>query len=214
MLTPALPLLARAALCRYFQSRKSLPRQYWTGIERNGSFSLYAFPDLSYVSQTASNDPYAHWWVVAWRRLAVACQWRLAACMQYLGFATSCRLTVPCAHLPVCCCRGWSHPSARKVADSNCVLASSVLAYDLYLGDTTTAQLANASYYLRDSFDLKYGWAGASCLTLAAAICEVAASSYPCPSPPSPPVAPEMPAPMPPEVPDVPYCEWLGCSAG
>jgi hypothetical protein len=30
-------------------------------MERNGSFSLYAFPDLSYLAQTASNDPYAHW---------------------------------------------------------------------------------------------------------------------------------------------------------
>jgi hypothetical protein len=30
-------------------------------MERNGSFSLYAFPDASYLSQIASNDPYAHW---------------------------------------------------------------------------------------------------------------------------------------------------------
>jgi hypothetical protein len=48
-------------LPRYFASRKSLPRVYWTGMERNGSFSLYAYPDLSYLSQTASLDPYAHW---------------------------------------------------------------------------------------------------------------------------------------------------------
>jgi hypothetical protein len=46
---------------RYFTARKSLPKQYWTGMERNGSFSLYALPDLSYLSQVASNDPYAHW---------------------------------------------------------------------------------------------------------------------------------------------------------
>jgi hypothetical protein len=56
---------ARASLlvlaCRYFASRNSLPKQYWTSFERNGSFSLYAFPDLSYLSQVASNDPYAHW---------------------------------------------------------------------------------------------------------------------------------------------------------
>ena len=49
---------------RYFTARKSLPNQYWTGMERNGSFSLYAFPDLSYLSQVASNEPYAHWWAV------------------------------------------------------------------------------------------------------------------------------------------------------
>jgi hypothetical protein len=30
-------------------------------MERNGSFSLYAYPDLSYLSQTTSFDPYAHW---------------------------------------------------------------------------------------------------------------------------------------------------------
>jgi hypothetical protein len=53
----SLPALAR----RYFASRNSLPRQYWTSLERNGSFSLYAFPDLSYLSQIASNEPYAHW---------------------------------------------------------------------------------------------------------------------------------------------------------
>ncbi len=47
---------------RYFTARKSLPKQYWTGMERNGSASLYAFPDLSYLSQIASNEPYAHWW--------------------------------------------------------------------------------------------------------------------------------------------------------
>jgi hypothetical protein len=58
---------------RYFAARKSLPKQYWTGAERSGAFSLYAFPDLSYLSQVASNDPYAHWWApggaTPWHRL-------------------------------------------------------------------------------------------------------------------------------------------------
>jgi hypothetical protein len=54
-------LLLALAARRYFASRNSLPRQYWTSMERNGSFSLYAFPDLSYLSQIASNEPYAHW---------------------------------------------------------------------------------------------------------------------------------------------------------
>jgi hypothetical protein len=60
----ALALLSRALgppARRYFTARKTLPKQYWTGMARNGSFSLYALPDLSYLSQVASNDPYAHW---------------------------------------------------------------------------------------------------------------------------------------------------------
>jgi hypothetical protein len=49
-------------LChRYFAAAKTLPRFYWTGMSRPGSFNLYAFPDTSYLSQVVSNDPYAHW---------------------------------------------------------------------------------------------------------------------------------------------------------
>jgi hypothetical protein len=73
---------------RYFTAQKSLSSKYWTGISRNGSFSLYAFPDASYVSQVADNEPsYAHW--------------------------------------------SWMQPSARKVADSNCVLAAADGSYDM-----------------------------------------------------------------------------------
>ena len=46
---------------RYFAAARTLPRSYWTGMSRPGSFNLYAFPDTSYLSQAVSNDPYAHW---------------------------------------------------------------------------------------------------------------------------------------------------------
>ena len=46
---------------RYFTSQRTLPATYWTGMSRPGAFNLYAFPDTSYLSQLASNEPYAHW---------------------------------------------------------------------------------------------------------------------------------------------------------
>jgi hypothetical protein len=51
--TPAAP--------RYFSQQRTLPRQYWVGLQRNGTYSPYAFMDTSYVEQAASNEPYAHW---------------------------------------------------------------------------------------------------------------------------------------------------------
>ena len=62
------------ALHRYFAASKVLARQYWTGLFRNGSYALYAQPDLSYVPQAASNDPYAHWWVRTSRRCSFGCE--------------------------------------------------------------------------------------------------------------------------------------------
>jgi hypothetical protein len=91
--------------------------------------------------------------------------------------------------------------SARKVADASCVLAFSAGAYDIYVGDSTVALLSNASFYHRQSAFMKYGWSGAPCLTPAAAMCEVPATNYPCPSPPSMPVTPDEPSPFPPMAP-------------
>ena len=105
----------------------------------------------------------------------------------------------PCAILAAG--RAWQHISARKVVDANCVLAFVAGAYDIYLGDATVPLLSNASYYFRQSATTKFGWSGAPCLTPAAAMCEVQAANYPCPSPPSAPVAPDQPSPFPPTAP-------------
>ena len=105
--------------------------------------------------------------------------------------------------------RSWTHPSARKMADSQCVLASGALAYDLFLGNASAGeQVANSSFYTRQPAVSKYGWVGASCLTAAAVVCEVEAGLYPCPPPPSPPAAPTPPDKLPPSGPTEGLCEW------
>jgi hypothetical protein len=98
----------------------------------------------------------------------------------------------------------------RKIADANCGMASALLSHDLFIGNASlTEQQANISYYTREPATSKYGWAGASCLTLAPFICEMEAQSYPCPSPPSPPAMPDGPEMLPPEAPAFgQYCEW------
>jgi hypothetical protein len=117
-------------------------------------------------------------------------------------------LTEPACNPLVCQPRAWQHISARKVADANCVLAFAAGAYDFYLGDSTVALLSNASFFNRAGAFLKHGWSGAPCLTPAAAMCEMPAANYPCPSPPSPPTAPDQPAPLPPTTPAEASCGW------
>ena len=78
--------------------------------------------------------------------------------------------------------------------DAGCVLAAASLTYELFLGDSTKAeQVSNVSYFTRSAASSKYGWVATPCSTPAAAICEVQASAYPCPSPPSPPAEPDAP---------------------
>ena len=101
------------------------------------------------------------------------------------------------------------------MADSQCVLASGALAYDLFLGNASAGeQLANSSFYTKQPAVSKYGWVGASCLTAAAAVCEVEAGMWPCPPPPSPPAAPMPPDKLPPSGPTEGLCEWPDLAAG
>ena len=99
--------------------------------------------------------------------------------------------------------------SARKVADANCVVAAAAGAFDIYLGDSTVAMLSNSSFYLTSGPSTKYGWSGAPCLVNAAAMCEMVATTFPCPSPSPPPEAPDAPAPFPPSAPLEASCELL-----
>jgi hypothetical protein len=68
-------------------------------------------------------------------------------------------------------------------------------------------QLSNMTFFTTSGSELKYGWAGASCLTQAAFMCETPAGSYPCPSPPAPPAEPEGQLTAPPAGPMGPTCE-------
>jgi hypothetical protein len=201
-------LAAPGARRRYFTARKSLPKQYWTGVERRGT--LYAFADLSYLPQAASNDPYAHWcappssgWTASRcpRRRAAAAEAPAssrgphAAAPGALFRPTPWPPGAPPRPTP---CRSWVHSSARKVVGADCVLAFSAGAYDLYLGDASAAALSNSSFFHPGPAGLKYGWSGAPCLTPAQAVCEVAAGSFVCPPPPSAPTSPDTPSPAPP----------------
>jgi hypothetical protein len=64
-----------------------------------------------------------------------------ALCNDATHFALSVCQTCRPASEVIRCCRSWQQPSARKVADSNCVLASAATQYDVYLGDSTVQQV-------------------------------------------------------------------------
>jgi hypothetical protein len=97
------------------------------------------------------------------------------------------------------------------MSDTHCVLASTALAYNLFLGNASALeQAANSSFFTKDPAVSKYGWVGASCLTAAAAVCEVPAALYPCPPPPSPPAAPVPPEKLPPSGPTEGLCKLPG----
>jgi hypothetical protein len=96
----------------------------------------------------------------------------------------------------------WSRLQRQyaALAASHCVRAANDTAYDIYVGDSSTAQLGSAGYYLQSS-NSKFAWQGVDCNGVYQYVCELPAAAFSCPSPPAP-LAPEPPPPPPPPSPE------------
>ena len=80
----------------------------------------------------------------------------------------------------------WYQPIAAEHIDYNCVLAYKAYTYDLYTGDSSAAQVGNASYF-QTATNLptrRYGWSSYLCRGQYPSICEVPAEAFPCSLPP------------------------------
>ena len=73
---------------------------------------------------------------------------------------------------------------------ATCRQARADVAYELYLGDDTSAQQTLKTNYLTASADAVYGWQNQACTSTLQYICEMPPAPPPLPpSPPSPPIA-------------------------
>ena len=95
---------------------------------------------------------------------------------------------------------------------ATCRQARADVAYELYLGDDTTAQQTLKTNYLTASADAVYGWQNQACTSTLQYICEMPPSVFPCYPPPNPPAPPPLP-PSPPSPPIAAICECLHAAA-